>query len=656
MSQIPEEELLAPGHRACPGCGSVLAVRYALKALGKNTIVCAPTGCMEVVTTPYPETAWRVPWIHVAFENAAAVASGVQAGLKKLGKHDIKVVAIGGDGGTVDIGLQALSGMVERNDNVVYICTDNEAYMNCLSTSSLIMTKEGLKKITEVKEGDEVYAFDQRTHQPVLKKCIGVFDNGEGEVFELETFHHTIRATSNHPFYVLKRNARGKQNELVWKTFSKLKVGDDVIVLKNLDGGKSFRFDFKPTQKGDYKVSHLNEINLPRYSSPALMKYLGIWVGDGWVRLEKGEVGFALPKGSKGRRELIQLHSALFGGKIRTDGMYVYINSVNLARFIHSLHFGFGAKSKTIPPWVFTLPKEEKEAFVDGLMLSDGYKKDNSFRYVSASYELLRHLRLFLQIMGYRVGKIHWQEIKKGRKCVRRRLLKDTAFGYICFSKRKKWNVKKYPSQYKYQNFLIENGHFEMEKIKKIKLVGKEPTLDLRVEDEHNFIADGIVVHNTGIQRSGSTPFAAWTTTTPVGKVKRGEDRPKKNMLAIINAHGAPYVAAASIGYPFDLIKKVKKAASIEGSTYIHAHCPCGPGWRFDSSKTIEIAKLAVLTGMWNLYEIERGEFKLTFKPPKRRPVADYLKVQGRFRHLTDEEIAEIQRTVDEECKRLGIE
>jgi len=282
--------LLAPGHRACPGCGNVLAIRYALKALGKNIIVCAPTGCMEVVTTPYPETAWRVPWIHVAFENVAAVASGVQAGLKKLGKRDIKVVAIGGDGGTVDIGLQALSGMVERNDNVVYICTDNEAYMN------------------------------------------------------------------------------------------------------------------------------------------------------------------------------------------------------------------------------------------------------------------------------------------------------------------------------------------------------------------------------TGIQRSGSTPFAAWTTTTPVGKVKRGEDRPKKNMLAIINAHGAPYVAAASIGYPFDLIKKVKKAASIEGSTYIHAHCPCGPGWRFDSSKTIEIAKLAVLTGMWNLYEIERGEFKLTFKPPKRRPVADYLKVQGRFRHLTDEETAEIQRMVDEECKRLGIE
>jgi len=655
MSSVPEEELLAPGHRACPGCGSILAVRYALKALGKNTIVCAPTGCMEVVTTPYPETAWRVPWIHVAFENAAAVASGVESGLKSLGKRGIKVVAIGGDGGTVDIGLQALSGMVERNHNVLYICTDNEAYMNCLSTSSLIMTKDGLKKITEVKEGDEIYAFDLKTHQPVLKKCIGIFDNGAREVFGIETLHRTIRATPNHPFLVLKRNGRGRKNKLIWKTLCELKVKDMIVVLKNLNGGKSFKFKFNPTQKGG-KVTHLNEVNLPKHSSPALMKYLGIWVGDGWVRPGRGEVGFALPKGSNERRSLVKLQHVLFGNGVRTDDMYIYMNSVNLARFINFLGFGSGAKSKTIPPWIFTLPKEEKEAFIEGLMLSDGYKNGNSFRYVSASHDLLRRLRLLLQTMGYRVGKIHWQERKKGRKCVHRRLLKDTAFGYICFSKRKKWNVKRYPSQYKYQNFLIENGHFEMEKIEKIKLVGKEPTLDLRVEGEHNFIADGIVVHNTGIQRSGSTPYSAWTTTTPVGKVKRGEDLPKKDMPAIIAAHRASYVATASVGYPLDFIKKVKKAASIEGPTYIHVHCPCGPGWRIDSSSTIEVAKLAVLTGMWNLYEIENGVFNLTFKPPKRRPVADYLKMQGRFRHLTEEEIAKIQRTIDEQWKRFGIE
>jgi pyruvate ferredoxin oxidoreductase beta subunit len=161
---------------------------------------------------------------------------------------------------------------------------------------------------------------------------------------------------------------------------------------------------------------------------------------------------------------------------------------------------------------------------------------------------------------------------------------------------------------------------------------------------------------NTGIQRSGATPFGAWTTTTPVGKVMRGEDRPPKDMVAIMAAHGSPYVATATVAYPLDLIKKVKKAASIEGPTYIHTHTPCGPGWRIDSSKTIEVARLAFQTGMWNLYEIENGQLRVTMKPPKRKPVAEYLKAQGRFRHLTDEEIARIQKMVDEECRRLGIE
>ncbi len=290
MKELTEEELLAPGHRACPGCGEALALRLALKAVGKDVIIAQATGCMEVVTTPYPETAWRVPWIHVAFENAAAVASGVEAALKAMGKRGVKPIAIAGDGGTADIGLQALSGAIERGHNFLYICTDNEAYMN------------------------------------------------------------------------------------------------------------------------------------------------------------------------------------------------------------------------------------------------------------------------------------------------------------------------------------------------------------------------------TGIQRSGTTPYGAWTTTTPVGVVKKGKDRPKKDVPAIVAAHGAPYVATASVGYPMDYIEKVKKAMAIEGPTYVHVHCPCPPGWQFDSDKTIEVARLAVLSCAWILYEVENGISRVTFKPPKRRPVAEYLKLQGRFRHLTDGEIAEIQRMVDEQCRRFGIE
>ena len=130
INQLPEEEYFAQGHRACAGCGSVLAIRHVLKAAGKNTIIAQATGCMEVISTPYPETSWKLPWIHVLFENAAAVASGIEVALKKLNKKDVNVLAIAGDGGTFDIGLQALSGAIERCHKFCYVCIDNEAYMN----------------------------------------------------------------------------------------------------------------------------------------------------------------------------------------------------------------------------------------------------------------------------------------------------------------------------------------------------------------------------------------------------------------------------------------------------------------------------------------------------------------------------------------------
>lgn len=286
---IPKEELLAPGHRGCAGCGASIAVRLALKALGKNTVAISATGCLEVMTTPYPETAWEIPWIHVAFENAGAVASGVESALRIQGKDDVNVVAFGGDGGTVDIGLQSLSGAMERGHNLTYICYDNEAYMN------------------------------------------------------------------------------------------------------------------------------------------------------------------------------------------------------------------------------------------------------------------------------------------------------------------------------------------------------------------------------TGIQRSGATPYGATTTTSPKGKDSFGEDKPKKNMPMIMAAHGIPYVATASISYPEDFMKKVKKAAEIDGPAYIHLNQPCTTGWGYDSSKTIEMGRLAVETGAWILYEIENGEFNITYRPTERKLVSEYLKPQKRFRHLNDEHIEKIQEFVDNECAELGL-
>jgi pyruvate ferredoxin oxidoreductase beta subunit len=125
---------LNSGHRACQGCGEALGARYALDAAMQATanqlIAANATGCLEVFSTPYPETSWQIPWIHSLFGNAAAVATGIAAAMRVKGQDHVRVVAQGGDGGTTDIGLGCLSGMFERNDDVLYICYDNEAYMN----------------------------------------------------------------------------------------------------------------------------------------------------------------------------------------------------------------------------------------------------------------------------------------------------------------------------------------------------------------------------------------------------------------------------------------------------------------------------------------------------------------------------------------------
>ncbi len=290
---IAGEELFAPGHRACVGCGEALAVRLACKVLGRNSIVVSVTGCIEIISSPLPYTSWRLPWIHTLFENAAAVASGVEAGLKvmmrkgEIPTQGINIVAMAGDGGTSDIGLQALSGALERGHNFLYICFDNEAYMN------------------------------------------------------------------------------------------------------------------------------------------------------------------------------------------------------------------------------------------------------------------------------------------------------------------------------------------------------------------------------TGIQRSSATPHGASTTTSPAGKVSIGQVTWKKDMPAIAAAHNIPYVATACPSYPFDLMSKVAKGAATQGPAYIHILNVCPVGWRCPPDLTIRIGRLAVETGIFPLYEIENGKYRLSVKRATLKPVPDYLKLQGRFGHLSEETIKEMQDRVDKEYAKL---
>jgi len=295
LKELPAEEPLSPGHRLCPGCGASIVVREVLLAAPKDTIVAEATGCLEVSTALYPYSAWNRPWIHSAFENAAAVASGIDSGFKALARRgeakEHPIIVFGGDGGTYDIGLQALSGAIERGHKFLYICYDNEAYMN------------------------------------------------------------------------------------------------------------------------------------------------------------------------------------------------------------------------------------------------------------------------------------------------------------------------------------------------------------------------------TGIQRSGGTPLGAWTTTTQVGSAQAGKQETKKDLVSIVVAHHVPYAATASISHWRDLMTKVRKALSKNGPTFLHVIAPCTRGWRFDSEKTIRMARLAVETRLFPLYEVDGGVYKITFPVSSPKPVEEYLKLQGRFAHLFQPqnaaELEAIKKGADENYKRL---
>ncbi len=290
---LPRVNRFVCGHRACQGCGEALALRLIHQVLGRNTMVASATGCMEIISSSYPDTAWSVPWMHVAFENAAAVASGLEAGLDilmrkgKLPRRKINVVGMAGDGGTADIGIQALSGALERGHDMIYICYDNEAYMN------------------------------------------------------------------------------------------------------------------------------------------------------------------------------------------------------------------------------------------------------------------------------------------------------------------------------------------------------------------------------TGIQRSSSTPFGASTTTSPAGKKSIGQQTWKKNLPMIVAAHGIPYLATVNPSYPMDLARKVEKASRIKGPKYLHVYASCPTGWRMEPQLAVAIGRLAVQTGVFPMFEIENGVLRMTVQPEKLRPLKDYLKLQGRFRHLDEATIELMEKRVREEYAKL---
>lgn len=174
-----------------------------------------------------------------------------------------------------------------------------------------------------------------------------------------------------------------------------------------------------------------------------------------------------------------------------------------------------------------------------------------------------------------------------------------------------------------------------------------------RNEDMIVLVVDNEAYMNTGGQRSGTTSYKARTTTTPVGTVKAGKETPRKDLPLIMAGHHIPYIATASLAYVEDYRRKLEKAKGMHGHRFIHVLAPCPTGWRMLPGDTVKASRLAVQSGIWPLYEIDQGRFRFTYKPKERAPVMEYLSTQGRFRHLTEEDVKSVQTMTDETYTRL---
>jgi pyruvate ferredoxin oxidoreductase beta subunit len=211
---------------------------------------------------------------------------------------------------------------------------------------------------------------------------------------------------------------------------------------------------------------------------------------------------------------------------------------------------------------------------------------------------------------------------------------------------------------------LRRKGKIDDRYVKVVGMAGDGGTMDIgfqalsgAMERGHDMLFvcfDNEAYMNTGIQRSSGTPMGASTTTAPAGKVSSGQKTWKKNMAEIMVAHGVPYVATACPSYPLDFIRKVEKAKSIKGPSYIHCFTVCPTGWRCGSHLAIAMGRLAIESGVFPLYEVENGKYKVSSEMPKKlKPVKDYFKAQGRFRHLSEAEIQKIQKKVENEYQKI---
>ncbi|HLC63173.1 MAG TPA: Fe-S cluster assembly protein SufB [Candidatus Nanoarchaeia archaeon] len=408
---------------------------------------------------------------------------------------------------------------------------------DCLTEDSLIHTNpRGPVEIKNIKPGDVVFSYDENNNEIVKSKVIGVLDKGNLPVFEVKVAGRTIKATSNHPFLTLVDNRKeGRQRARYtkkWKHLNELNAGDVVAIATDLpDCGESYKFpkiEINRIIKGKNQTGKTysvdisktyNNISLPKESNEDIMWILGLFLGDGWISKSKKEfkkyVKFAIPSSQHSlREELINACKRVFGSRVLTSTKdWIRINSTILAHFIEEIGFEGTASTKKVPDWIMAIPKNEKLAFLGGYLDSDGTvrngKKSKDVVYTSVNEKILEKVKQICFYCGLQTSKVttistsyHYKG-KTEKKILHRLHVSGNTLiikSRYEFKRERLENKKQYS---KFRSILETNikahtsNSVGLAKIESIIPAGIQHVYDISVENYRNFVAEGIVVHNS---------------------------------------------------------------------------------------------------------------------------------------------------------------
>ena len=756
--------LYSPGHSGCPGCAPSATLINVADTLGKDTIIVNATGCMEITATQYPNTAWRLPYIHSLFENAPAVASGVVNALRAKGNDHTTVAVIAGDGSTYDIGFGSLSGMLERNEDVIYICLHPD--------EKIILADGSLIKIGDLVESN-INAVSGKGGQIQIIESAGVSSCKMGQAAEAVSFDgarfiaskitNVQKKKSPDTLAIISTRAGGKLRltpehkvltdsdmGFVWKRADELKKGDRLICPKKLaisnarprqsleeisglkinphfakgvngtfttQGAKAFGLvgdldedsayllglvASEGSLSSGYGVAFTNkdEELLSIFERIASKRFIGRKINkitqNGVGRLTIAHAGLRFICENLGIKEDAstilsyddRIIRAFLGGVFDGDGSISAMQNkdgkIHARAGIATVNDQFGttlrimlsrlgiaaAKLSGNRHDVITYTIEDAERFIEEVAFRSSRKRDaaniilNECKIGKAS-----RTKYFNQAPKACIRIMHNAIIANNLPCD----FIDDNFSEIATGKRGITKNKVISLLPKMQRICTEeeisslerlcNNEFYFDEVKEVAAQKSDTPFvyDLTIEGTHNFVpaAAGFVVSNcynnelyanTGVQKSGATPFGANTNTSQVGKMHHGKESNRKPLIEIAAAHGIPYAAQTNIGFLNDLRSKLKKAMAMKGGARVlDVYAPCALGAGFDGSISMQVAKLAVQTRIWPMFEVENGNYKLNFnvKPESKKPVEECLKLQKRFRHLTPEDIVEAQRRTD---------